>query len=133
MRTILAAVEEITMRRTFRRLSVILAISTFCAGFAIAADPPSSAKSPAAKPASKMTLGQGVELLPHAYQGPFVRMPDGAILGIDQNQVIRSTDEGATWTKSEISPPGNKPSLTSTSATSGPFCSPATARSCSVA
>jgi Neuraminidase (sialidase) len=29
-------------------------------------------------------------------------MPDGAILGIEENTVIRSTDGGVTWTKSEI-------------------------------
>jgi len=87
-------VSEKNMRAFLSAALVAGAISTANAG---GADP-----SAAAKPASTMTLGQGVEQLPHAYQGPFVTMPDGAILGIDENTVIRSTDGGVTWAKSEI-------------------------------
>jgi Neuraminidase (sialidase) len=83
--------------KTIGVLSGLVAIAVLHFSMVDAADP-----STAAKPASKMTYGQGVELLPHAYQGPFVTMPDGAILGIEENTVIRSTDGGATWTKSEI-------------------------------
>ena len=83
------------MCRLLAAAALIVWISTTTV--AQAADP-----APAAKPASKMTYGPGVETLRHTFQGPFVTMPDGAILGIEENTVIRSTDGGATWTKSEI-------------------------------
>lgn len=58
-----------------------------------AADPP---------PKSAMTFDARVAPLPHSYQGPFVKMPDGAIVGVEGNVVIRSTDGGATWASSEV-------------------------------
>ena len=58
----------------------------------------------AAEPAvpSKMTFDARVAPLPHSYQGPFVNMPDGSIVGIEQNTVIRSADGGKTWSANEI-------------------------------
>lgn len=59
------------------------------------------AAEPVAPPAG-MTLDRRVTPLPHAYQGPFVRMPDGEIVGVDGNRVIRSTDAGRTWTSHDL-------------------------------
>jgi sialidase-1 len=84
--------------KRFRNTS-FLVFAVLCSMVAVA---PTAEPSSAAKPASQMTFGQGVEPLPHAFQGPFVTMPDGAILGIEENTVIRSTDGGASWTKNEI-------------------------------
>jgi photosystem II stability/assembly factor-like uncharacterized protein len=61
---------------------------------------PSWSAEPAKAPT--MTLDARVRPLPHAYQGPFVRLADGAIVGIEKNTVIRSTDEGKTWTTSDV-------------------------------
>ena len=63
------------------------------AGLATAAEPTAP---------SKMTFDARVEPLPHSYQGPFVNMPDGSIVGIEQNTVIRSTDGGKTWSANDI-------------------------------
>jgi Neuraminidase (sialidase) len=71
----------------------ILVIALFIGSFAKAAEP----KTPPA-----LAYDSRVTRLPHAYQGPFVRMPDGTILGIEQNTVIRSTDEGKNWAAGEV-------------------------------
>ncbi len=63
------------------------------AGLATAAEPTAP---------SKMTFDARVAPLPHSYQGPFVNMPDGSIVGIEQNTVIRSTDGGKTWSANDI-------------------------------
>lgn len=40
--------------------------------------------------------------LPHALQGPFVALPDGAILTVDKTEALRSTDGGVTWQASPL-------------------------------
>src|SRR5688500_4117521 len=84
-----------------RHLPLILALAlvSVAATIAGAAEPPAA---PRAKPPAAMALGPGVEPLPHAYQGPFVNMPDVAIVAIEQNPVSRSTDAGVPWAQSEI-------------------------------
>lgn len=86
------------MKRTL--LTILLASSAL----ASAADPkPSAAPRPAAKtPPPAMTHDARVRPLPHAYQGPFVKLPDGAIAGCDGNTFLRSTDGGRTWEKREM-------------------------------
>ena len=57
---------------------------------------------------------QGAELwlhpkcaaLPTSHQGPFVRLPDGGILAIDNSQAVISDDEGKTWESHRIFKPG---------------------------
>lgn len=40
--------------------------------------------------------------LPFAHQGPFVTTADGGVLCIDEKNVLRSTDEGRTWSNSAL-------------------------------
>ena len=49
--------------------------------------------------------------LPSDKLGPFVRLADGAVLAIDQNQVIVSRDEGRTWVASPLLAPDRKGKL----------------------
>jgi len=44
--------------------------------------------------------------LPTQRQGPFVRLPDGGILGVDVTQAVISRDEGKTWETHLIFKPG---------------------------
>ncbi len=44
--------------------------------------------------------------LPTQRQGPFVRLPDGGILGVDVTQAVISRDEGKTWETHPIFKPG---------------------------
>jgi hypothetical protein len=45
------------------------------------------------------------EALPTSYQGPFVRLPDGGILAIDDSQAVISGDEGKSWKSYRIFKP----------------------------
>ena len=69
------------------------------------------AAEPAPSRPAGMTLHSQVRPLPHTYQGPFVRLADGTIVGIEQNTVICSTDEGRTWTANEIFSPEQQAKL----------------------
>ncbi len=46
-----------------------------------------------------MWLHPKTESLPTDMLGPFVRLPDGAVLAVEGNTVCRSENEGATWDK----------------------------------
>lgn len=57
----------------------------------------------ASSPAAGQSLPAEIEFdprvrpLPHAYMGPFVQRPDGAVVGIERNTTIISRDGGRTW------------------------------------
>lgn len=94
--------------------SLLAAFLLFLIAAAAHAADPKPTGSPPAKakpPLPAMTFDSRVQPLPHRYQGPFVKLPDGAIVGIDQNTVIRSTDGGRTWTANEMFSADQKKSL----------------------
>lgn len=98
---------------------ILLTISSIdVASGASAAEPAVQAAQTAAKvrPAaaaapSNMTYDSRVTKLPHAYQGPFVQLPGGTIVGIEANQVIRSADGGKSWSASDVFSPEQKDKL----------------------
>ncbi len=54
---------------------------------------------------AELWLHAKCEPLPTQLQGPFVRLPDGGILGIDVTEAVISRDEGKTWEKHPIFKP----------------------------
>jgi len=44
-----------------------------------------------------ISLHEKVTAMPTIPQGPFARRPDGAVVAIEKNRVVASTDEGLTW------------------------------------
>ena len=54
---------------------------------------------------AELWLHPKCEALPTSYQGPFVRLPDGGILAIDDSQAVISGDEGKSWKSYRIFKP----------------------------
>lgn len=95
------------MAHPIRRLVPMTAAFTAALlGLPAAARPQGPPAADAKRPAAPSPVfDPRVQPLPHLYQGPFVTLRDGTILGIEANQVIRSSDGGTTWTASDLLTP----------------------------
>jgi len=93
------------------KLILILALLGLVANARSAEKSPAPKSTAATKAKAPMTYSARLQPLPHPYQGPFVKMADGTILGIDRNTVIRSADAGKTWSTQELFTPAQKKSL----------------------
>jgi hypothetical protein len=56
----------------------------------------------AAEPPPKLVLHPRAIPLPHKFMGPFVKLADGTIVGIEAETVIRSVDGGRNWKSNPI-------------------------------
>jgi hypothetical protein len=53
-----------------------------------------------------ITLHEKAENMPALPLGPFVRRPDGAVVGVGDNEIVISTDEGRSWSTLADKPVG---------------------------
>ena len=58
---------------------------------------PYKAPKPRRKPKDNVVLDPRCEPIPGLPHGPFVRLKDGGILGVNEDGAIVSYDEGKTW------------------------------------
>ena len=88
-----------------KTLLITLFLAAAVAAHAAQPRPDPAPKAAPKSPLPAIAFDARARPLPHAYQGPFVTLPDGAIVGCDGNTFLRSTDGGKTWESRDLFTP----------------------------